>query len=245
MGAGARPCRGQHRTGSPTALSGTRSPPHHHLHPPPWAGAASTWPKGSRGEMGWLSSHTELLPKLWGARRSPPPPPTLSTFTVAPAQAWESHRAHWGLGDTTFGTAAPRPRSPRQQEELPAGAAQAGSASPATVSGASWFHSPAPEAAKAPGDAGAEAAGPAVTYSGAGGAPRVPAKVRACPCAHSSARAPIAWRSAPPGTCSGIPLRTGSGSWRPAQSPHGWQGPAPRGAPRGSPQGPAPHESLG
>lgn len=39
--------------------------------------------------MGWLYSHIELLPKLWGARR-PPKTQHQGTYTVALAQAWES-----------------------------------------------------------------------------------------------------------------------------------------------------------
>lgn len=41
--------------------------------------------------MGWLFSHTELLPKLWGVRR-PPKTQHQVTYTVTP----ESHQAHWG-----------------------------------------------------------------------------------------------------------------------------------------------------
>lgn len=51
--------------------------------------------------MGWLSSHTELLSKLWGARTPHPPPPGLNTGvpTLWHLPKPESNQAYWGLGD--------------------------------------------------------------------------------------------------------------------------------------------------
>lgn len=158
--------------------------------------------------MGWLFSHTELLPKLWGARR-PPQDSAPGHLHCDNCRGLRVSRPTGELGDMTFGTAPPWPRSPRQQdnswqEQLrPAQQAQ-----PRFRKPPGFIHKllrlPKLQVMHDSGPAGAEAAGPAVVpctrsawpHVGAGGElrvpgePCVPAPVRACPCVRTCARVP-------------------------------------------------------